>query len=158
MKNMKYCFFSALVAFVLMAVSQADQSKMETIKYATYEQVDGKEKKVIYCLKVPRGGKQLTVFGSHEKEQEVLYPDSSYIYITNDAKAGSHLNYNNVARLDKGAYARKLLEDTVLLEGVQPDGRFWKEDKLGNIVVGYVNVTASQKSRYDASLRSLKIR
>lgn len=123
-----------------------------------YQPCTGGKVKVLYCLKVPKGGKLLTVRGSHEKELQVSYPDSSFIYITNDAKSGSHLNYDNVAAVNKSIYTEKLLKDTLLLEGTQNDGRLWKENKLGEIVVGYVNVPAAKKESYDQSLASLKIK
>lgn len=129
---------------------------MRVIKYRTYETQNGSEKKIIYCLRVPKGGKLLTVSGSHEKELEVSYPDSSFIYITNDANGGSHLNYKNVSSLSKDVYTNKLLKDTLLLQGSQNDGRFWKEIKMGQIVVGYVNASPDKKEEYDKALASLR--
>ncbi|MEJ0055868.1 MAG: hypothetical protein WDN75_09590 [Bacteroidota bacterium] len=127
----------------------------QVIKYRTYERQNDRERKILYCLSVPKGGKLLTVTGSHEKEIEVSYPDSSFIYITNEANGGSHLNYKNVSSLGKDVYTNKLLKDTLLLQGSQSDGRFWKESKIGQIVVGYVNASPDKKEEYDKALASL---
>jgi hypothetical protein len=151
---MRNYLFGALVIFIIIGMKQDDNVRM--IKYRTYETQNGHEKKITYCLNVPKGGKLLTVTGSHEKELEVSYPDSSFIYITNDANGGSHLNYRNVSSLDEGTYSNKLLKDTLLLQGSQNDGRFWKENKMGQIVVGYVNVSSDEKAEYDKALASLR--
>jgi hypothetical protein len=121
----------ALGIFIIIGMTQ---QSMRVIKYHTYESQNGREKKITYCMSVPEGGKILTVSGSHEKEIEIMYPDSSFVYITNDAISGSPLNYKNVASV-KGVYMDKLLKDTLLLEGIH-NGRLWKESKLGKIVIG----------------------
>lgn len=151
---MRNYLFGALVIFIIIGMKQGEDVCM--IKYRTYETQKGREKKITYCLNVPKGGKLLTVSGSHEKELEVSYPDSSFIYITNDANGGSHLNQQNVSSLSKDIYTNKLLKDTLLLQGSQNDGRFWKESKMGQIVVGYVNVSSDKKAEYDKALASLR--
>lgn len=151
---MKNYLFGSVVIFINVGMAQGDN--MRVIKYRTYETVNGREHKITYCLKVPKGGKILTVSGSHEKELEVSYPDSSFIYITNDANGGSHLNHQNVSSLGKDVYSNKLLRDTLLLQGSQSNGRFWKENKMGQIVIGYVNVPSDKKVVYDKALDSLK--
>ncbi len=152
---MRNYLLGALAIFIIIGMKQQDN--MRVIKYRTYETQNGRERKIIYCMSVPQGGKLLTVSGSHEKELEVIYPDSSFVYITNDAESGSYLNYKNVASV-KAVYTEKLLKDTLLLEGSQNNGKFWKENKFGKIVVGYVNVPLSKKDLYDKSLMSIKIK
>jgi hypothetical protein len=116
---MKYYLIFGVIGFAMIGMDQTEQVKMQTIKYRTFEVRNGREEKILYCLRVPKGGKLLTVTGSHERELEVSYPDSSFIYITNDAKSGSHLNYDNIASLNKGVYTEKLLKDTLLLEALK---------------------------------------
>lgn len=153
---MKKYLFVTIAGIAMIAMKQVD--RMEMIKYRTYQNHGIREKKILYCLSVPKGGRSVTIKGSHEQELQIFYPDSSYIYITNDTKSGSPLNYKNIASLSKEIYTKKLLEDTVLLTGIQNNDRLWKESKLGVIVIGYVNVHSEKKDLYDKSLASIKKR
>ncbi|HEY8937226.1 MAG TPA: hypothetical protein VIM65_18495 [Cyclobacteriaceae bacterium] len=151
---MRNYLFGILALIVMVGMKQQD--KTQSIKYRTYETQNGREKKILYRLDVPKGGKLLTITGSHERELEVSYADSSFIYITNDANGGSHLNYKNISAIGKDVYTNKLLKDTLLLQGSQSNGRLWKESKMNHIVVGYVNVLPDKKVEYDKALASLK--
>ena len=114
-----------------------------------------------YLFDVLRGGKLIKgkhdFTGSNYAEYRIIYPDSSILYIGNDTWHGSRLNLNN--RVGKGINGinRKNLTDSLYFEGVQLDGRYWKENILNDIFVGYVNVKPDEKRKYDEAIKSVRL-
>lgn len=137
---------------ILLVSCFIQKEHLKTVKYATYSQA----KKVRYFMNLPAGFEKYIVEGGHEKEFRYVYPDSSIIYITNDPEGGSPLNYENICKKDKGLFIKKLNNDTLYLEGAQENNLFWKENKLGRITVGYVNVPKKKKELYDSSINSIE--
>ena len=129
---------------------------LKVITLFDYEYKDGNEKKVKYSIRVPKEGYQdmLIISGSHELENRAIYQDSSIIYITNDAN-GSALNYDNIQSISDKVQTGKLFVDTLFLEGLTESNFLWKEIKLTEICVGYVNVPPDKKESYDKALASI---
>lgn len=129
----------------------------KTIKLINYEHKTGTEKKVKYLMDVPKEGykDELIVSGSHETEHRVVYQDSSIIYLTND-EAGSALNYDNIQKISDKQQTGKLFVDTLSLEGQTKEGLYWKEVKLDEISVGYVNVPPDKKEQYERALSTIR--
>jgi hypothetical protein len=148
--------YIAIFYFIICCKSYHESKHTKSIKYLTYEYEGDRDVKVAYILKVPKGYKLTIVSGSHEKEFQFIYPDSSIIYITNNSNSGSYLNYENVVRQSSEIYKEQLLKDTLYLEGLQEDSRYWKETKLSKIVVGYINTPLSKKKIFDEALSSIQ--
>lgn len=134
------------------------QKGFKSIKLINYEHKAKKEKKAKYLMDVPKKGikDEFIVSGSHETEHRVVYQDSSIIYLTND-EAGSALNYKNIEKVSSDKQQTgKLFVDTLSLEGQNEDGQYWKEVKLDEINVGYVNVPPDKKQLYDQALSTIR--
>lgn len=69
---------------------------------------------------------------------------------------GSSLNGDN--KLEQGiTIRRKALKDSFYLNGKQKDGKYWREDILNDIVIGYVNVPADEKAKFDKAISTLSV-
>lgn len=123
------------------------------IEYIIY--VDEIHRKIKYHFNVPDGYQIKNVTGTHESEMRIEYPDSSVIYITDDIKSGSALNYDNVSASPGHAFSDMLLKDSLVISGIQPNKRIWKQCKLKNIVIGYFNVLPLKKAEYEQVLRTI---
>jgi len=82
------------------------------------------------------------------------YDDSAAFYIST-FKGGSSLNYANIRNL-KGAYAKRSISDSIKLNGIDFNGKYWREQKYNNIYIGYVNVKAKDYFRFDNSFNTIK--
>ena len=108
-----------------------------------------------------------------EKEDYYIYKDSAYIYISDFDISP---NYNNIANLgdsilsyrfqNKELYREvnnllgedrfKIVSDTLELYGINVNGLFWKDIKIGNISIGYNNVSEEEKVIYDKAINTFK--
>jgi hypothetical protein len=67
-------------------------------------------------------------------------------------------------RLEDIAFNKKLMKelgksyssDTLMLQGKTPDGRFWKDIRIGEVSIGYVNVLLQRKEEFDLALASFQ--
>jgi hypothetical protein len=113
-----------------------------------------------YHLEVPVGGKLIKgkndFTGDYHSEYRIIYADSSILYIGNDNWHGSRLNIVNRANKGIRGINKQYVTDSLYFEGVQFDGKYWKENILNDIVVGYVNVKPDEKSKYDKATHSVK--
>ena len=134
--------------------------KSKTIKYiGIFPEENNYHHKKIFYLDIPKGGyldNRKTLTGDYHSEYRFVYSDSSIIYITNDESRGSTLNFKN--RVDSGIdfYQKKHLLDTLSHTSLQKDGRSWKETVVGEIVVGYINVSSDKKELYDKALATIR--
>jgi len=111
-----------------------------------------------YKLNILAKAKKKKVYprnGRLEVEYRFSYPDESIFYFSNDVRNGSPLNYNNLFDIGIKAY-NKRDQDTLSNEGIQNDGKYWKEQMLGKVVVGYVNVKKENKLIFDALINSIE--
>ncbi len=89
------------------------------------------------------------------KEIVYTYEDSAKIYISDNALSGSSLNGDNKLRQGITSIKRENLNDSIYMEGLQDNGKYWKENILNDIVVGYVNVPESRKNEFDVAISSI---
>ena len=50
----------------------------------------------------------------------------------------------------------KIVSDTLELYGINVNGLFWKDIKIGNISIGYNNVSEEEKIIYDKAINTFK--
>lgn len=155
-----------LIILLLLGCKSIDHHQEPRFKCINYkglfpDEIDeGHYMKKTYHIKVPLGGdlNRDVITGDFHTEYRIIYPDSSIIYITNDEGRGSPLNFENLYNIGIQDYHKQHLLDTLNYEGQQDDGRFWKVNVVGEIVVGYLNVIEEKKQQFDESLFSLRER
>lgn len=159
-------FFPAV--FILLIIFSCDFSKRITdsnyqvIRFRESIPVGEKLKLQDYLFDVLKGG--ILTKGKHDftgsgySEYRIVYTDSSALYIGNDIWHGSRLNLNNRIREGINGINRKNLSDSIYFEGIQADGKYWKEQILNDILVGYINVIPEKKREYDHALESVRIK
>ncbi|WP_091549562.1 hypothetical protein [Thermoflexibacter ruber] len=115
-------------------------------------------KMVKYELILPKNFKKSVVTGSHELEYNFLYSDSTVFFISNDKKNGSFANYERYRKYGSNINLVYVTQDTVFLEGVNKVGKFWREIKLKNVIIGYINADSSKKVAFDNSIKNISFR
>lgn len=134
----------------------------QRVSFSTYIYSSEKgEKKIYYYISIPRNYTLLVHTaggGEPGKEQLYRYPDSSLITISNECSANDK-NIENAGlskclqeRNWKGASAL----DTLVLQGRDDRGRYWKQVYIGPISIGYSNVDSSQMVVYEKVIKSLR--
>jgi hypothetical protein len=137
-----------IIGYTLVLLIQVSCLAQKPVKFTSY--------KTDYLLDLPKGY-ELKKLKDDEgyREYQAVYPDGSVIYITDDEKSGGS---NNAKEEKYGAnvYVQILASDTLVLDGSNNDGRYWKEHKQGKIVVGYFSVPPDKKVEFDKALATLK--
>ncbi len=130
-------------------------------------------KKEKFTMDVPKNYHFIRHQITWEKEDYYIYKDSAYIYISDFDISP---NYNNIANLgdsilsyrfqNKELYREvnnllgedrfKIVSDTLELYGINVNGLFWKDIKIGNISIGYNNVSEEEKVIYDKAINTFK--
>ena len=129
----------------------------DIIKFKEKLYIGGKTISQAYLISVPKGGILRKVpTGDSFKEYRISFSDSSIVYITNDNWSGSRLNFENRYNNNIKTINKKSENDTLILVGVQGNGRLWKEKFVGDIVVGYFNVKPEEKEKFDQSLSTVR--
>ncbi|TKG88236.1 hypothetical protein EYV94_27255 [Puteibacter caeruleilacunae] len=54
--------------------------------------------------------------------------------------------------IDTNGYTKKTLSDTIEVNGIQENERYWKKLILNDIVVGYYNLPGERKKLFDEVL------
>lgn len=92
-------------------------------------------------------------------EYQFLFKNGEIFYITTDIYNGSKLNSKNLFEIRKEIYFknRSLATDTIKNSGRNED-KHWSENILGNIVLGYVNITEDDKKYFDEAILTFKRR
>lgn len=83
----------------------------------------------------------------------MVYPDSSIIYITNDDKSGGAVNTIKAEKYGDGIYLKILSADTL---GYWWNEKYWREQKKGQVVIGYINVPPDKREEYDQALATIR--
>ena len=112
--------------------------------------INGKNEKLQdYIIEVPKGGRLIKAdyefTGDFHMEYRIYYSDSSIFYIGNSNWTGSKLNIANRFNIGIEGINKKHENDSLYFSGIQKDGRYWKEEFLGDIIVGYINVNPEKK-------------
>jgi len=123
----------------------------KNLKFSAYNQT--------FVLSLP-GGYKLKKYSDDEgrREYHALYPDSSIIFITDDNTSGSALNRYKLQKYGRDIALRINVSDTLTLEGIQSDKRYWKEKKIDKVVIGYMNIPKEKIAIFDKVLSSLNKR
>jgi len=134
-----------LITIVFIQISCAVQ---KPLKFTTY--------KTAYLLYLPKGYKLKRLKDDEGyREYQALYPDSSIIYITDDVKAGG-ISKAKEEEYGVDIYVKMLANENLVLRGSHNNGNYWKVEKRGKIIIGYVNVIPSKKEEYDKIIDTLK--
>lgn len=112
--------------------------------------------RIDHFLMIPSNFEEKYIIGDHEKEKDYVFPDSSIIFITDDITGNSFANTKNLKGLDFLTLSNYWDSKEANLEGVQEDGRVWRQKKINGVTVGYLNVHVLQKEKFDSILNSLK--
>lgn len=145
--------YTLVGAVVLPPTGRPSRRGIVRLTYAT--RANGRAVKQRYVAHVPRGYRLMRVLGSHETELRLTYPDSSVLYLTDDVKSGSALNYPNFAASGH-TYHQLLLQDTLTAHGTQANDRKWKQVKALGVIIGYVNVPLAREPNFEQALASLQ--
>lgn len=109
---------------------------------------------------IPKGFNKEIIEAGQDTEYRFLYSDSSLIYIT-DEKGTPIINYKNIDS-DSIAIQKSFLalmeNDTLTLQGQDKSGKYWKNKKLKEISIGYLNVPENRKEDFDKAISSIKIK
>lgn len=112
-------------------------------------------KEVRFKIAVPKKHRLLIVKGSHEKEYNIIFPDSSTIFISDNVSSGSFVNREKYTKYGKDVGLKFLTQDTLKLNGVDEAGQYWEERKMKNLIYGYIKVSLKRKLEFDNILNSL---
>ena len=135
-------------------VSNKTKDEKRIIYYKS--SIDEPLKKKKYQMTIPKGfSVENEDFNNEYNQVKYVYKNNMIIYITDNYIGGSGLNGDN--KLDAGIdiIYRKSFNDSVYMHGQQKDNRYWKENILEDIVVGYLNVHTEYKEEFDKALESL---
>ena len=136
---------------VFLLVSCVSPKNMTYVKYNSY--VGNTALKL--RMNVPNGYKLTLLERGNDLEKQYWYPDSLSIYISSDLMA--YLNYDNIRATGRSG-DRNFLLDSLTLEGRDKKGLYWKDIKMKQICVGYVNVPKEKKELFENALKSIKMK
>lgn len=126
------------------------------VKYTGYNNLT--QKSYVYKTYIKKGFIVEEIHGGNEWKQKVYkYPDSSIFYISNE-EGNTSFNYDNI-RNDKIQSNKSLMafanKDTIIVQGVDKNGNYWKNKFDGKVNVGYLNITKDRKEEFESILSSL---
>jgi len=116
------------------------------------------EKNSTYTVLLPKEGKKEKHYPHNDEiytEFLVKYKDNSIFYISNDIWNISNVNARNLMDVGINGYSKKAILDTISYNGIQKDGKFWKEITLGEIIIGFSNVPEERKFAFDKAINSI---
>ncbi|PWS32254.1 hypothetical protein [Pedobacter paludis] len=142
-------FTFKLCSVVLLFIAGCSSEKQ--ISFKGYK---GRETEYECKCSLPKGYTKRSYAQYHYQVHEYWYKDSSVIRYT-DALEGIESQerfdkFGSGVRLDMIGY------DSLLLEGVSDNGKFWKERKYYQVKVGYYRVPAAKKDLFDRILNEMK--
>ncbi len=133
---------------------------MRKVSYSTYVNFRSNDnsywehKKKRFKMSIPVGYEKVLIEGSHENEVQFVYPDSSIIYFSNDLISGSFSNWKNLESISTKT-SDYLYQDTIRNEGFSDKG-YWRELKLKDVIIGYLNAPLDKKEAYNGALESIR--
>ena len=124
------------------------------VTFIHYELIDYKQERVKYYFKVPKGYQFRGIKADAEagSEQQYWYTDSSVIYVTD---FGGTINEANI-RNQENAYGKRLVSDSISLNGTDSKGNHWKEIKYKGVLYGYSNVPKDKMQIFEKAIASVK--
>jgi hypothetical protein len=129
----------------------------------------------IYYMWVPNDYSFYGLMVTIEKEKQFVYPDSATIYITTFENTP---NANKIKLLGDSVYNFRfqnrelvkeinslldtvyepVLPDTFELKGIDDAKMYWKDKKIGEVAIGYFNVSKAKLKLFESSLQTLELR
>ena len=150
---MRNCILTLLILIFISCGSYQDLKKV-SYKANTFE---NPQESTSFDLFIPKNYQKEVKEFDHSLENRFIYDDSSIIFLSNDKWSASRVNDKN--RLDKEVQDkilhRNATTDSIYLSGQQKDGRYWKENILNDIVVGYLNVSKERKEEFDKAIATI---
>jgi len=144
----------------LFACSNKINREFKLIKFNGTIEQGSKSAPLKLAIEVPKGGElrkgTYDFTGDYHVEYRIVYPDSSILYIGNSNLTGSRLNMVNRVSSGINALYKEHPLDSLYFDGKQSNDRVWKENILGDFIVGYVNVPPDKKSEYDKALATIR--
>lgn len=122
--------------------------KKVTLKTETFMS-RGKVQK--FEMNIPKGYRTSDSDLSQYLLKMFVYPDSAVLYISLDIHYQHSLNKENWIKCSDA------LSGTKCEEGLQDNDKYWKEVMSKNLVVGYYNVSKTQKEEFDKALNSIRL-
>lgn len=145
---------------ILFSCSNKIHQGFKFIKFNEAIEQGSKSVPLNLTIEVPKGGKLIKgtydFTGDYHVEYRITYPDSSILYIGNNNETGSRLNVVNRVAIGINALYKDHPLDSLYFEGKQTNDRVWKENILGDFIVGYVNVPFDKKQEFDKALLTVK--
>lgn len=144
---------------LFLVASCSSQKELAKIKFKSFDVET--QKGYVYRFFIPKGYEENNLKRSLESEEkQFVYSDTSMIYITNE-EGTPITNYKNIDS-DSIAIQRSFLalmeNDTLTLQGQDKSGKYWKNKKLKEISIGYLNVPESRKADFDKAISSIKLK
>lgn len=145
------CYLSLFMLF-----SCHSQKGLVAVKYKEFSNKSKKEFTYVAYLK--KGYKAKILSGGNEwTEKSFKYLDGSLFYISNEE--GKPTIYYDEKVIDDiiikkftGAF---FLSDTITLQGIDRNGKYWKNKYDGEVNIGYMNISKEKKEEFDKIISSI---
>ncbi len=108
-------------------------------------------------LRLPKGYKTIVANYENERVKTFLYPDSSSVFFS-DNVVPSAFYPDAYLKYGKDLNMKFLANDTITINGIDDQGRYWEDRKIKYIVYGYRKVTSGKKVIFDKILDSIEIK
>ncbi len=134
------------------------------IKFKHIDSNNKKQQRILYYLKIPKGchTKIYKAGGESGLEYQFWYPDSSVVYITdmNNGLNNYNINISGYGGIKFEFYIKQhnSNRDTLLIDGIDSKGFYWKEIIINYVSYGYMNVSDKRKEEFDKLLFSVRYR
>lgn len=130
------------VVFLFMSCNSVKNVSFSTMTYKSKEKVEK------FNIKIPSDYLKTNSFKRESVVKKWLYHDDIYIYISSD------LTFIDSPNVENWIKCSDLEKNIKCLEGIQDDGRYWKEIIVDDLVIGYVNVPKDRKEEFDKAIMS----
>jgi hypothetical protein len=108
------------------------------------------------AIKMPRGYSKKFIGNEGICEYRFAFKDGAIAYVSSDVWYGSSLNFENRHSMGHESYNKKALLDTIVLKGIQANNKYWSEQIIGDIMVGYVNASENKRALFEETFSSIK--
>jgi hypothetical protein len=157
--NKKSKMKNIYLVLIIIFFSCASKKDLTIIKYNGYS--NSKKQNYSYKINIKKGFKIKEIHGGNEWiQKEYIYVDNSTFYISNE-DGNTSLNYNNI-RNDKFQSDKSIMafssNDTITLQGIDKNGKYWKNKYDGEVNIGYLNIPKEKKEEFDKIISSVIIK
>lgn len=130
----------------------------------------------VHCsINIPTGYKEIRVWGHEEEERYFIFPDSSLIYVSNDATSSfdndlsinDSLTYIKILSQQSKIFSAIIIEKDSLIRLIPSLKKYhmhgnnskglWKNISVGIITYGYQNVPSSKAELFENIINSFEI-